>query len=193
MVLAGDPVPEDLASVKVFDERGHEVELATFWRDTPAVIVFLRHFGCPCCSTQMTELSPRLDELWRIGMRTVLVGNGAPKFIDSFKERFGLFDKKVELVTDPSLLSFRAAQLPRSWWMSYGPRGLWDALLAIGNGHVGRFGQGDAFQHGGTLIVDSDGVVVLYHRNRRKGGHLPAVEIVDAALRLAMERSPLRI
>ena len=193
MVRIGERVSEDLATAKVSDERGREVELATFWRETPAVIIFLRHFGCPCCSAQMTELSPRLDELDRLGLRTVLVGNGAPGFIDRFKERFGLFDKKVEIFTDPSLRSYRAAGLLRSWWLSYGPRGLWDALLAIGKGHVGRFGEGDGLQHGGTVLVSSDGTVVLYHRNRRKGGHLPAVEIVETALRLALERSPLRI
>ncbi len=69
MVRVGEPVPDDLASAKVSDDHGSEVELATFWRETPAVIVFLRHFGCPCCSAQMTELSPRLDELHCLGIR----------------------------------------------------------------------------------------------------------------------------
>ncbi|MFQ5972665.1 MAG: AhpC/TSA family protein [Alphaproteobacteria bacterium] len=193
MVRTGERVPAELASAGVWDEHGRQMELAAFWKERPAVVVFLRHFGCPCGSAQMAELTPRLGELHRLGMRTVLVGNGAPNFIDGFKERFGLFDKAVEVTTDPSLRSFRAAGLLRSWWMSYGPRGLWDALLAIGKGHVGRFGEGDGLQHGGTLIVGTDGIVALYHRNLTKGGHLPAVEIIETAMRLALERSPLRI
>ena len=193
MVRTGERVPAELATAAVWDEQGREMELAAFWQERPALVVFLRHFGCPCGNAQVAELTPCLGELDRLGMRTVLVGNGAPNFIGGFKERFGLFDKEVELVTDPTLRAFRAAGLRRSWWLAYGPQGLWDALMAIGRGHIGRFGQGDAFQQGGTLVVAVDGVVVLYHRNLTKGGHLPAVEIVETAMRFALQRSPLRI
>jgi hypothetical protein len=36
---------DDLARLAVLDERGAEVVLGTLWRDRPAVLAFVRHFG----------------------------------------------------------------------------------------------------------------------------------------------------
>ena len=36
---------DDLAKMTVLDAAGAKVELGTLWRDKPAVLVFLRHFG----------------------------------------------------------------------------------------------------------------------------------------------------
>jgi hypothetical protein len=36
---------DDLAKLTVLDESGTPIELGTLWRDRPAVLVFLRHFG----------------------------------------------------------------------------------------------------------------------------------------------------
>jgi hypothetical protein len=35
----------DLAGMTVLDEKSQKVELGTLWRDKPAVLVFVRHFG----------------------------------------------------------------------------------------------------------------------------------------------------
>jgi peroxiredoxin len=37
----GDPAPD----VTVIDTRGKQVSLSAFWKDRPAVAVFLRHYG----------------------------------------------------------------------------------------------------------------------------------------------------
>ncbi len=186
----GDPVPKSLASSKVLNREGHEIELSSIWADKPALLVFMRHFGCLCLSAQVTELAPRLDELHRLGLHTVFIGNGTPPFIDTFIERFLLTDKPVDIATDPSLASFRAAGLIRSRQATYGPKAIWDAIRATSNGHINRLGEGDNIQQGGTVLVDPEGRVVWYHRNASIGGHAPSVEIVDAALRLALRRPP---
>jgi hypothetical protein len=36
---------DDLATMTVLDDRSTKVVLGTLWRDKPAVLVFLRHFG----------------------------------------------------------------------------------------------------------------------------------------------------
>ena len=36
---------DDLAKLTVLDPEGKTVELGTLWRDKPAVLVFVRHFG----------------------------------------------------------------------------------------------------------------------------------------------------
>jgi hypothetical protein len=35
----------DLADVTLRDREGHEVRLGDYWRDRPAVLVWLRHYG----------------------------------------------------------------------------------------------------------------------------------------------------
>jgi hypothetical protein len=36
---------DDLAKMTVLDEHGQTIQLDTLWRDKPAVLVFIRHFG----------------------------------------------------------------------------------------------------------------------------------------------------
>ena len=36
---------DDLAKLTVLDEHGKTIELGTLWRDKPAILVFVRHFG----------------------------------------------------------------------------------------------------------------------------------------------------
>lgn len=36
---------DDLASMTVLDDAGKPVVLGTFWKDRPAVLAFVRHFG----------------------------------------------------------------------------------------------------------------------------------------------------
>ncbi len=36
---------DDLAKLTVLDEAGKTVELGSLWKDTTAVLVFVRHFG----------------------------------------------------------------------------------------------------------------------------------------------------
>ena len=36
---------DELAKMAVFDADGRTVELGTLWRNRPAVLVFIRHFG----------------------------------------------------------------------------------------------------------------------------------------------------
>lgn len=36
---------DDLATMTVLDEHGAPIEVGTLWRDRPAVLAFIRHFG----------------------------------------------------------------------------------------------------------------------------------------------------
>ena len=82
-VRAGDVVPKDLAQSKVLDREGREIVLESFWAERPALLLYLRHFGCLCLSAQITDVAPRLDELERLRILTVFISNGAPLFIDA--------------------------------------------------------------------------------------------------------------
>ena len=38
-------VPARLAPIELEESRGERIALGTYWRDSPVVLIFLRHFG----------------------------------------------------------------------------------------------------------------------------------------------------
>ena len=46
----------ELKDVVVQDERGAELRLGDLWREQPAVLVFLRHYGCVFCRAHAVQL-----------------------------------------------------------------------------------------------------------------------------------------
>ena len=184
----GDRVPPALADAQVLDATGAPRRLGGFWADRACLILLLRHFGCVGCAEQVTELAPRLDELARAGLRTVLVGNGSPEQLAAFVERHALAGLPVETVTDPTLSVHALLDLRRSAWATLGPGALVGFARAVAAGHPHRGTEGDGMQQGGALIVDERGIVRLQHRNRSLGDHLPASDLVQTALELEIER-----
>jgi peroxiredoxin len=193
MLRTGEPLPEALREATVVAADGRRFPLADLARGGPALIVFIRHFGCIGCAEQVHGLAPRLPEIAALGVRVVLVGSGAPEHIDAFLERNALADKAVEVVTDPSLRAHEAAGLARSAWATFGPRAVVDFLRAASRGHLPRSTDGDLYQQGGAVLVDALGVVAWAHDNPSLGGHADPSDAVDAALRLRLERSPLPV
>jgi peroxiredoxin len=187
-VRTGEAVPREVAEATVVLANGARAPLASFWERGPCALVLLRHFGCVGCAQQVTELAPRLDELARAGVRTVLVGSGTSEQLAAFVERHALARAAVDTVTDPELAVYRALGLERSTWATIGPRSLVETVRAMAAGHPHRPPEGDPTQQGGVLLVDGRGVVRMYKRNRSIGDYAPACELVDAALRLAIER-----
>jgi hypothetical protein len=189
----GQSVPHELAESRVLDGAGRARPLGESWAQGACLVSFLRHFGCTGCSEHVTELSPRLLELSALGVRAVFVGNGAPHFIEGFVTRHGLTDKRVEVFTDPTLGAFRAAELLRSAWATFGPRGLIDKARGLTHGLGWGGMKGDQLQQGGSIIVDARGVVAFYHRSESLGGHARASDLLEVAMRLAAARAAVHV
>jgi peroxiredoxin len=181
-------MPRAIADAVVTDVRGAEVRLSSLWSTGPCLLVFLRHFGCVGCAVQVTELAPRLHELTRAGVRVVLVGNGTTEQLAAFIDRHALRGAAIEIVTDRSLRAYRALGLVRSEWATMGPRALYELARAMGAGYPHRPIEGDRTQQGGAALVDARGVVRFIHRNRSICDHAAASDLVEAALRLAIEQ-----
>src|SRR5262249_43613930 len=93
MLNVGSAMPARLADVEVEDAQRQRVRLGSFWQGQRCILIFVRHFGCVGCAEQITELSPRLHELERAGVRVIVIGSGDPKYIAGFVARHGLADK----------------------------------------------------------------------------------------------------
>ncbi|HWB78005.1 MAG TPA: peroxiredoxin-like family protein [Nannocystaceae bacterium] len=185
----GAKVSAALADAMVLDREGKPSQLGQRWRDRPALLVFLRHFGCIGCAEQVGVIAPRVPELVALGIAVVFVGNGAAQFIDGFVERNGLAGQPIEIVTDPSCESFAALALERRKSAMLSPRAAANALRArlAGYGQTGIEGAG--FQQGGIALVDTDGSLRYLHRDRTLGDHAPTSDVVDAVLALVARRS----
>jgi len=94
-----------LGAATVLDPAGATVHLADEWGDHPAVIVWLRHFGCVFCREQVAEIRANRKEIEALGGGIAFVGNGTARAAAWFQKRYAP-DSRV--LTDPDLVSYRA-------------------------------------------------------------------------------------
>jgi peroxiredoxin len=174
----------ELSTCLVKDRDGQTIHLGDFWSDQPALLIFLRHFGCIGCSEHVCELSPHIETFDQLGIRVVFIGNGRPDFIKGFMERQGLYGKPVTIVSDPSLAVYKIAHMKRSLWGTMGPLGMRDALRAWGKGHWQNSIEGDVSQMGGSLLVDTNGEVAYNHISQSLSDHPHTSDLMDAAMHL---------
>jgi len=129
------------------------------------------------CREHVVQLHHRIDDIHAGGAELFIIGNGTPNFIEGFREK-----TKYEgsLYTDPSLASFRAAQLKRSMSANFNPLGLGRAVRALSRGHVQGRTQGDAAQQGGLVVVAPGGEVKYHHVSSGPGDLAPMAEVLRA-------------
>jgi peroxiredoxin len=165
----GDRAPDAILA----DLGGREVRLSSLWKDRPAIVVFLRYFGCPFCQMQVAELRRERDRIEEAGADVGLVGHGDPRAAAAFattkrlpfpllldRDRgtyraYGLVMGKATQVLNPRVA------LP---WIK--------AELSVETRQRGLKG-GSFLQMPGTFVVDTGGIVRMRggtirmaHRNR---------------------------
>ena len=166
----------NLEHVTIQDERGTAVELGSLWRDKPAVLVFMRHFGCIHCRDHVAELLA-LRPAIAARAEMFLIGNGSPSFIAGFRDQTGW---PGAIYTDPSLAAYRAAELVRSVGATLDPRSLGNAARALFRGARQGRTQGDQWQQGGVVVVDTAGTVRWRHASNRPGDNASGAQILAA-------------
>jgi len=182
--LVSQPAPPALSEAMVLDAEGAATALGQRWVQSPAVIVFLRHFACAACCEHVYQLAPRLTEFTRLGLRVVYVGNGAANFIEGFVERNEIEIERVEVVTDPSLRAFKAAGLRNGVASTFGPRALLRHFRAASM-FGARKPEGHNLQQGGVIVIDAERRVSFHHRDRFLGDHAVIGDVIEAAMAAA--------
>jgi alkyl-hydroperoxide reductase/thiol specific antioxidant family protein len=127
----------------------------------------------------VVQLHREIDSIHAAGAEVHVIGNGAPMFIAGFREQTGW---RGPVYTDPSLDTYRAAQLERGVTNTLDPRSLVGAFKAFRGGQRQGRTQGDAWQQGGTLVIATDGRVKFHHISKRPDDQSTATQIL-AALR----------
>lgn len=141
--------------------EGHRTEdgipLSRIVNNTPSLLVFLRHAGCPFCKQALADLAavkPRLDEL---GVRVILIHHSSE---GSIRNILG-----VSIAADTTRRLYRHFGLMRGNLLRIlGPTAFAQGVLAVLRDRhgIGLF-DGDLFQMPGMFLVHGDDVLASYY------------------------------
>jgi peroxiredoxin len=98
-----------LNRLKIINERNEEIVLSSLWKDHPAVIVFIRHFGCISCRSHIDQVWSKKDKIESNGTKIYFIGSGSPYLISQFKKDCNITEARI--FTDQTLESFKASGL----------------------------------------------------------------------------------
>ena len=104
----------------------------------------------------------------------VIIGNGAPNFIEGFREATGYTGP---IYTDPTLAVYKAAQLKRGVFTVLKLRAAAATVGALRRGFRQVGTQGDATQQGGVMVVAPDGRILYHHISQYPGDNASPEEI----------------
>jgi peroxiredoxin len=179
----GDPAPDAL----LIDLERREVRLSSLWQERPAVVVFLRYFGCPFCQTQVVTLRDEHERINRSGADVALVGHGDPDAAVEFASSKAL---PFPLLLDRDRGTYRAYGLVQGKAMQVlSPRVALPWIKAELSSETRQRGLsgGNFLQMPGTFVVDTRGVVRarggmirMAHRNRNLADAPSIDQLLDA-------------
>lgn len=141
----GDPAPD----LELQDSSGRSVHLADFWSTGPAVLVFLRHFGCSCARDRVRHLRDEYFDYVRAGATVVLIGQGEPERSAVFVKKYGA---PCPLLCDPDYRAYDAYSLlqGKPSQVAYGTT---DALLQCD--YEAAVEVASAYREAGHPLVDN--------------------------------------
>ena len=185
-----------LAEIVLADEHGQPTRLGDLWREQPAVLVFLRHYGCVFCRDHAVKFHRARREFEAAGARLVAIGQGTPAQAARFRQDQGV---ELLLLSDPERRSYAAAgakvaTLPEL----IGPRIIARALARtiasrIPQGsivvHQGRIVDHPA-QLGGVVVVATDGSVRYAHMSSDASDNPPVGEVIAAVRAIRPHMQP---
>jgi hypothetical protein len=167
------------AKCEVLNSQGISIPVHLLWKNHTVVFIFLRHFACLICKAHATQIWEKRNEIQKNGAKIVFIGNGAPQFIEGFKEELTLDGS--EIYTDPTLNIFKAAGFKRGFVSAIGPRALMNGIKLKSKGFKQgemKEGIGDLWQLGGVVTIKPGGHVA-YHYISEVAGDFPPEKDFD--------------
>ena len=172
-----------LEDVVLNDYEGHPVRLGDLWSERPAVLVFVRHFGCQMA----VEIHAKRHKFEKADVEVAVIGHGTPAHARDF---LNLQNVDFRLLVDPDRKIYELAGAKVATLNELiGPRQIMRGLKAtvmsrLKQGsiavHQGRI-IGHAAQLGGVLVVAPDGSVRYAHLSEESGDNPPVREVLAAA------------
>ena len=131
---------------------------------SPALVVFLRSFGCTFCREAMADVAAARDDIRATGAAVAFVHGGSPADADRWFAKYGLAD--VTRISDPTLAHYRAFGLGRTGVQALVDPRVWTrgAVCAVSHGFGAQTPE-MMRQLPGIFVVRGDRIVAEYrHR-----------------------------
>jgi hypothetical protein len=107
----------------------------------------------------------------------VIVGQGTLAQGQDFDRTHG---KGLRALVDTARESYRVLAMVRSLDLRRTALSTLKGIQAAARGHIQGTIQGDAKQHGGTLVVTRGGYPLYFHRSDFAGDHPPVADVLKA-------------
>ena len=173
-----------LAQASVLDVTGVPRVLGEHWLHHPAVVVWLRHYGCLFCREQAAEMRAAKPDITSLGAELVFVGNGSPAQARDFQAQFA---PGSIVLTDPDLRTYHLIGARHGVLKTLGPSVWRSGVRALSRGARQTRVKGHPFQQGGVLVLVPGDRAVFSYISGEAGDHPPVADVVDA-LRRAVSR-----
>lgn len=165
--------------VELLDDAGERRRLAEFWSAKPAVVVFVRHLGCPFCRLEAARLKADAAKFEAAGAEVVLITMSPPADAAEFRRRFEL---PFCVLSDPNQTAYRAFRVPRGGVPAVmGPQ-TWGVGLRATLQHGVGTPVGDVWQLSGAYVVDTQGTIGYAHGSQHSAD-LPDHDALIAAVK----------
>ncbi|OLC31559.1 MAG: hypothetical protein AUH31_02420 [Armatimonadetes bacterium 13_1_40CM_64_14] len=160
----GDAAPD----ISLRDTSGTNRHLREFWKTRPAIILFMRHFGCSCLAARWETLKEDLLAFEQAGGQVVAICQGEPERAKAVAARRGY---PFPLLCDPDrrayqlygLLEGTPAQILHDFAWKPGDRETGEKLLSSRRG-TERALVDNPWQLPGEFVVAISGRLSLTHR-----------------------------
>lgn len=172
-----------LQSLSVFDPTGARVPLASLWARQPAVLLFVRHFGCLFCRQQIADITPAVGRIRAAGAELYVIGNGSVEDARAFEPEL---PGGTRLLTDPSREAYCALEMRTGLGTVLRPSVLLRSLSALRAGFHQSSVGGDPLQQGGVVVITPGGVESYRYVSRFAGDHPDPAAILDAVERAGL-------
>jgi peroxiredoxin len=162
----GDAEEVGQALAAIHAESG--ANLLALTEESPVLLVFLRHFGCPFCRKAINDVSDIRGELAARGVRPVFVHQGTPEVAKATFDHYQLGE--VERIHDPYAAIYK--QPPFALSRLSPARQMMKPAVWLGwlKGTVRKYGVGetigDGHQMGGVFFLKGPKIVRKFvHRS----------------------------
>ncbi len=160
-----------------------QVTLSSFWQARPAILVFIRHFGCPHCRRQLGRFNQAHQSVLDLGGQIVAICMGelarSQQFAHITNLRYPLLSDPQEVVYDQYGLIL--GEKTFKWKLDALSK---DAPAAASMLYKKEYGEfllgGNKFRMGGTFIVDTAGTARYTHRDTDSTDGAPVDEVIAA-------------
>lgn len=160
----GDPAPD----IELSDTSGRNRRLSDFWRERPALLLFLRQFGCSCLAERWEKLREEIAAYAEEGAQVVAVCQGEPERTAAVVRRRDypfpvLCDPERRAYTLYGLLEGTPAQILHDFAWKPGDRQIGEKMLTSRR-DTERALVDNPWQLPGEFVVSPAGRLVLTHR-----------------------------